>query len=66
MKVPSEFIVYRRTGNGINEPVLSEDSMLRNLEWFDFWVMERQRRCWRKSEVEETFVVKKKKGGVRL
>lgn len=38
-KVPSEFIVYHRTGHGINEPLLLEDSMKRNLEWFDYWVL---------------------------
>lgn len=36
--VPSEFIVYPRTGQGINEPLLREDSMKRNLAWFDYWL----------------------------
>lgn len=37
--VPVEFVVYPRTGHGINEPRLREDSMVRNLEWMDYWVM---------------------------
>jgi len=37
--VPVEFVVYPRTGHGINEPKLREDSMRRNLEWMDYWVL---------------------------
>lgn len=38
-EVPSQFIVYPRTRHGVSEPLLREDSMLRNLKWFDFWVL---------------------------
>jgi hypothetical protein len=39
--VPSQFIVYPRTGHGIEEPLLREDSFRRNLAWFDYWVLGR-------------------------
>ncbi|HEY3120104.1 MAG TPA: prolyl oligopeptidase family serine peptidase [Vicinamibacteria bacterium] len=37
--VPSDFVVYPRTGHGIQEPKLREDSMNRNLDWMDYWVL---------------------------
>ena len=37
-KVPSEFVVYPRTGHGAEEPVLLLDSFERNLAWFDRWL----------------------------
>ena len=40
-RVPSMFIVYPRTGHGIEEPLLREDSYRRNLAWFDYWVLGR-------------------------
>jgi len=40
-RVPSEFVVYPRTGHGITEPVLIKDSYDRNLEWFDYWVLDK-------------------------
>ena len=40
-RVPSALIVYPRTGHGIEEPLLLEDSYRRNLEWFDWWVLGR-------------------------
>jgi dipeptidyl aminopeptidase/acylaminoacyl peptidase len=38
-RVPSDFVVYPRTGHGIQEPKLREDSMNRNLDWMDYWVL---------------------------
>jgi dipeptidyl aminopeptidase/acylaminoacyl peptidase len=37
--VPSKFIVYPRTGHGVEEPVLLLDSFERNLAWFDRWLL---------------------------
>jgi dipeptidyl aminopeptidase/acylaminoacyl peptidase len=39
--VPSEFILYPRTGHGIYEPRLRKESARRNLEWFDYWLLGR-------------------------
>ena len=36
--VPSELVVYPRTGHGLEEPRLIEDSWKRNLRWFDYWL----------------------------
>lgn len=38
-RVPSELVVYPRTGHGVEEPLLREDSFRRNLAWFDYWVL---------------------------
>jgi dipeptidyl aminopeptidase/acylaminoacyl peptidase len=40
-RVPSELVVYPRTGHGIEEPLLREDSYRRNVAWFDYWVLGR-------------------------
>jgi len=40
-EVPVELIAYPRTGHGIVEPQLRMDSMRRNVEWFDHWVLGR-------------------------
>jgi dipeptidyl aminopeptidase/acylaminoacyl peptidase len=37
--VPSRMVVYPRQPHGIQEPKLMLDAMLRNVEWFDRWVM---------------------------
>ncbi|HEX3233638.1 MAG TPA: prolyl oligopeptidase family serine peptidase [Gemmatimonadales bacterium] len=37
-RVPSALVVYPRTGHGIEEPFLREDSYRRNVAWFDYWV----------------------------
>jgi dipeptidyl aminopeptidase/acylaminoacyl peptidase len=37
--VPSLYIVYPRTGHGIDEPKLMVDSYERQLAWFDYWVL---------------------------
>jgi dipeptidyl aminopeptidase/acylaminoacyl peptidase len=39
--VPSALVVYPRTGHGVEEPLLREDSYRRNLAWFDYWVLGR-------------------------
>lgn len=38
-RVPSEMVVYPRTGHGITEPALKYDSERRRLEWLDYWVL---------------------------
>lgn len=38
-KIPSELVVYPRTGHGIWEPALKYDSERRRLEWLDYWVL---------------------------
>jgi dipeptidyl aminopeptidase/acylaminoacyl peptidase len=40
-RVPSQLVVYPRTGHGVEEPLLREDSFERNLAWFDHWVLGR-------------------------
>jgi dipeptidyl aminopeptidase/acylaminoacyl peptidase len=37
--VPSQLVVYPRTGHGVEEPLLREDSFERNIAWFDYWVL---------------------------
>jgi dipeptidyl aminopeptidase/acylaminoacyl peptidase len=39
--VPSELVVYPRSGHGLREPVLILDSYRRNIDWFDFWLKDR-------------------------
>ncbi len=36
--VPSEFIVYPRTGHVPSEPLLREDSYQRHTAWFNYWL----------------------------
>lgn len=38
-QVPVELIAYPRTGHGVNEPLLRADNIRRNLEWFDYWLL---------------------------
>jgi dipeptidyl aminopeptidase/acylaminoacyl peptidase len=37
--VPSELIVYPRSGHGWSEPLLILDSYRRNLAWFNYWII---------------------------
>jgi dipeptidyl aminopeptidase/acylaminoacyl peptidase len=37
-RVPSEFIIYPRSGHSTMEPVLVIDGYQRKLEWFDYWL----------------------------
>ena len=36
--LPTEFIIYPRTGHNIALPVVQRESAERNLDWFDFWL----------------------------
>lgn len=36
--VPSELVVYPRSGHGWSEPLLILDSYRRNVAWFDYWI----------------------------
>ncbi|MGA0605280.1 alpha/beta hydrolase family protein [Phenylobacterium sp. VNQ135] len=38
LKVPTEMVVYPRTGHGITEPGLQYDAERRRLAWFDRWM----------------------------
>jgi dipeptidyl aminopeptidase/acylaminoacyl peptidase len=40
-RVPVKMIVYPRQPHGIQEPKLIKDTMERNLEWFDKWILKR-------------------------
>jgi dipeptidyl aminopeptidase/acylaminoacyl peptidase len=40
--IPNELIVYPRTGHNIASPVLQLESMNRNLDWFDYWMLGRR------------------------
>jgi dipeptidyl aminopeptidase/acylaminoacyl peptidase len=40
-RVPVKMIVYPRQPHGIQEPKLIKDTMDRNLEWFDRWILRR-------------------------
>jgi dipeptidyl aminopeptidase/acylaminoacyl peptidase len=40
-RVPVKMIVYPRQPHGIQEPKLIKDTMERNLEWFDKWILGR-------------------------
>jgi dipeptidyl aminopeptidase/acylaminoacyl peptidase len=37
--VPNELVVYPKTGHNIASPVLQLESMNRNLDWFDYWLL---------------------------
>jgi dipeptidyl aminopeptidase/acylaminoacyl peptidase len=40
-KVPVKMVVYPRQPHGLQEPKLIKDSMERNIDWFDRWVLGR-------------------------
>ncbi|HEX2443839.1 MAG TPA: S9 family peptidase [Vicinamibacterales bacterium] len=40
-RVPVKMVVYPRQPHGIQEPKLIKDTMERNLEWFDRWILGR-------------------------
>lgn len=40
--IPHELIIYPKTGHNISSPVLQLESLIRNLEWFDYWMLERR------------------------
>lgn len=37
-KAPAKLVLYPGQGHGITDPRLSKDRMLRNVEWFSYWV----------------------------
>ena len=37
-KAPVKLVLYPGQGHGINDPRLSKDRMLRNVEWFSYWI----------------------------
>ncbi|HLA10822.1 MAG TPA: prolyl oligopeptidase family serine peptidase [Pyrinomonadaceae bacterium] len=39
--VPSEHVVYPRSTHGWDEPVLKQDSYLRHISWFDYWLRDK-------------------------
>ena len=36
--MPTEFVIYPRTGHNIALPRLRRESAIRNLDWFLFWL----------------------------
>ena len=40
--IPHEFVIYPKTGHNISSPRLELESMNRNLDWFDFWMLGKQ------------------------
>lgn len=36
--VPSELVIYPQTGHNLEKPRMMRESMLRNLDWFEFWL----------------------------
>jgi len=40
--IPHEFVIYPKTGHNISSPRLELESMNRNLDWFDFWMLDKQ------------------------
>jgi len=40
--VPSEFIIYPKTGHNMSRPAQEAESMARNLDWFDYWMLGRK------------------------
>ncbi|HEX6316604.1 MAG TPA: S9 family peptidase [Gemmatimonadaceae bacterium] len=37
-KAPVKLVMYPGQGHGVNDPRLAKDRMLRNVEWFTYWV----------------------------
>ena len=56
-RVPVKMIVYPRQPHGIQEPKLIKDTMERNLEWFDKWILGRGRRQRRNESDDARFEV---------
>jgi dipeptidyl aminopeptidase/acylaminoacyl peptidase len=40
--VPNELVIYPKTGHNISSPVLMLESINRNLDWFDYWMLGRR------------------------
>jgi len=37
--VPHEMVIYPKTGHNISSPTLMLESIKRNLDWFDYWML---------------------------
>jgi hypothetical protein len=48
--VPHEMIVYPREGHNLASPVLQLESIHRNLDWFDYWMLGKKDPASTKSE----------------
>jgi dipeptidyl aminopeptidase/acylaminoacyl peptidase len=53
--VPSEFYVYPRSGHGWEEPALIADSYRRNLDWLNYWVLDKPYRDPQKQAVYDAW-----------
>lgn len=40
--VPHEMIIYPQTGHNLTSPVLQLESINRNLDWFDYWMLSKK------------------------
>jgi dipeptidyl aminopeptidase/acylaminoacyl peptidase len=41
--MPTEFIIYPQTGHNVSLPVLQREAAQRNLNWFEFWLLDRKK-----------------------
>ncbi len=48
--MPTEFVVYPKTGHNIRDPKIKGEVANRNLDWFLFWMLGRENRAVSKSE----------------
>jgi hypothetical protein len=40
--MPTEFIIYPKTGHNLAIPRLQREAAQRNLDWFEFWLRDRE------------------------
>jgi len=40
--VPHEMIIYPKTGHNFSSPMFMQESAIRNLDWFDYWMLGRR------------------------
>jgi dipeptidyl aminopeptidase/acylaminoacyl peptidase len=40
--VPHEMIIYPKTGHNLTSPILQLESINRNLDWFDYWMLDKK------------------------
>jgi dipeptidyl aminopeptidase/acylaminoacyl peptidase len=40
--VPNELVIYPKTGHNMSRPAQEAESMARNLDWFDYWMLGRR------------------------
>jgi dipeptidyl aminopeptidase/acylaminoacyl peptidase len=48
--VPSELIIYPKTGHNMSRPAQEAESMARNLDWFDYWMLGKRNASEDKNE----------------